>query len=203
VDGNVYRFLSRLFDIPTPIDSTQGKKEFQILADELIQKADPGLHNQAMMEMGSLICSPKPNCEACPVQIHCLAQNNGTINERPVKSKKTKVRDRYFHYLYYSFNGKTIITKRTEKGIWQNMYQFPLIETENNKTPKEISNDIRFSSEVQKHILSHQRIFAVFHHMKSAPKSTDSDHFEIEQDKIQDYPLPRIIDRYIEDTANQ
>ncbi len=203
VDGNVYRFLSRLFDIPTPIDSTQGKKEFQLLANELIINADPGLHNQAMMEMGSLTCSPKPNCEACPVQVHCLALKNKTVNERPIKSKKTKVRDRYFHYLVYSYEGKTLITKRTEKGIWQNMYQFPLIETENNETPEEISNKISFSSEVQKHILSHQRIFAVFHHLKSAPKIVDPDHLEINEDKIQDYPLPRIIDRYLEDTANQ
>jgi len=203
VDGNVYRFLSRLFDIATPIDSTQGKKEFQLLADELIKKADPGTHNQAMMEMGSLICSPKPDCEACPVQVHCLALKNKTISERPIKSKKTKVRDRYFHYLVHSFDGKTIITKRTEKGIWQNMYQFPLIETESAETPRTISNEISFSSEVQKHILSHQRIFAVFHHIDNAPKTLDSDHLEINKVEIQDYPLPRIIDRYLEDTANQ
>ncbi|MCJ8292234.1 MAG: A/G-specific adenine glycosylase [Crocinitomicaceae bacterium] len=203
VDGNVYRFLSRLFDIATPIDSTQGKKEFQLLADELIKKADPGTHNQAMMEMGSLICSPKPDCEACPVQVHCLAIKNKTISERPIKSKKTKVRDRYFHYLVHSFDGKTIITKRTEKGIWQNMYQFPLIETESAETPGAISNEISFSSEVQKHILSHQRIFAVFHQINNAPKTLDSDHLEINKVEIQDYPLPRIIDRYLEDTANQ
>ena len=203
VDGNVYRFFSRLFDIATPIDSTQGKKEFQLLADELIKKADPGTHNQAMMEMGSLICSPKPDCEACPVQVHCLALKNKTISERPIKSKKTKVRDRYFHYLVHSFDGKTIITKRTEKGIWQNMYQFPLIETESAETPSTISNEISFSSEVQKHILSHQRIFAVFHHIDNAPKTLDSDHLEINKVEIQDYPLPRIIDRYLEDTANQ
>lgn len=203
VDGNVYRFLSRLFDIATPIDSTQGKKEFQLLADELIKKADPGAHNQAMMEMGSLICSPKPDCEACPVQVHCLALKNKTISERPIKSKKTKVRDRYFHYLVHSFDGKTIIIKRTEKGIWQNMYQFPLIETESTETPIAISSEISFSSEVQKHILSHQRIFAVFHHINNAPKAVDSDHLEINKVEIQDYPLPRIIDRYLEDTANQ
>lgn len=203
VDGNVYRFISRLFDVPTPIDSTQGKKEFQILADRLIENADPGLHNQAMMEMGSLICTPKPLCEECPVQVHCLARKNGTISERPVKTKKTKVRDRYFHYLVYSFDKKTIITKRTEKGIWQNMYEFPLIETESSETPSSLENNVLFSSEVQKHILSHQRIFAVFHHIKKAPKSIEQDHLEIRLADIQNYPLPRIIDRYLEDTANQ
>ncbi len=203
VDGNVYRFLSRLFDLPTPIDSTQGKKEFQLLADQLIEKADPGIHNQAMMEMGSLICAPNPNCEQCPVQVHCLSLKNGTIKERPVKSKKTKVRDRYFHYLIYSFEEKTIITKRTEKGIWQNMYQFPLIETESTETPKSILAEIQFSSSVQKHILSHQRIFAVFHHIHSEPTMSGSDYVTINREEIQDYPLPRIIDRYLEEEANQ
>ncbi|MDG1332268.1 MAG: A/G-specific adenine glycosylase [Crocinitomicaceae bacterium] len=203
VDGNVYRFLSRVFDVSTPIDSTQGKKEFQLLADELIEKADPGTHNQAMMEMGSLVCTPNPNCEECPVQVHCQARKNDTIKERPIKSKKTKVRDRFFHYLVYSFDGKTIITKRTEKGIWQNMYQFPLIETESTEIPKSISKDAQFSSSVQKHILSHQRIFAVFHHIEAEPAKLESDYITINKEEIQDYPLPRIIDRYLEDTANQ
>jgi len=198
VDGNVYRFLSRLFDISTPIDSTQGKKEFQYLADELIEEADPGLHNQAMMEMGSLVCTPNPNCEECPVQLHCLARKNDTIKERPVKSKKTKVRNRFFHYIVYSFEGKTIINQRTEKGIWQNMYQFPLIETNNSKTPKSISNDVNHSSEVHKHVLSHQHIYAVFHHIDSKPKKMKENWVSIDRKNIQDYPLPRIIDRYLE-----
>ena len=198
VDGNVYRFLSRLFDIPTPIDSTEGKKEFQILADQLIEKADPGIHNQAMMEMGSVICAPNPNCEQCPVQIHCFALQNGTIKERPVKSKKTKVRNRYFHYLIFSFEGKTIITKRTQKDIWQNMYQFPLMETDSTEIPKSITGNIKFSSSVKKHILSHQHIFAVFHHIDSEPSALESDYISINKEEIQDYPLPRIIDRYLE-----
>lgn len=203
VDGNVYRFLSRLFDVPTPIDSTQGKKEFQILADQLIEKADPGLHNQAMMEMGSLVCTPNPNCEECPVQVHCLARKNRTIKERPVKSKKTKVRDRFFHYLVYSFEGKTVITKRTEKGIWQNMYQFPLIESKSTKTPTSITDRIQHSSIVHKHILSHQHIFAVFHHIDAEPSNFEPNYITINTEEIQDYPLPRIIDRYLEDGTNQ
>lgn len=198
VDGNVYRFLSRLFDISTPIDSTQGKKEFQLLADELIEKAIPEIHNQAMMEIGSVVCSPNPKCEECPVNIHCLARKNDTISDRPVKTKKTKVRDRYFHYLVYSFDGQTVISKRTEKDIWQNMYQYPLIETTNADTPSSIIPSIEFSSEPQKHILSHQRIYARFHHLKGKPKTEEKDYIIIQESDIQDYPLPRIIDRYLE-----
>lgn len=198
VDGNVYRFLSRLFDISAPIDSTQGKKEFQLLADELIEKAIPEIHNQAMMEIGSVVCSPNPKCEQCPVNIHCLARKNDTISDRPVKTKKTKVRDRYFHYLVYSFDGRTVISKRTEKDIWQNMYQYPLIETTNADTPSSIIPSIEFSSEPQKHILSHQRIYARFHHLKGKPKTEEKDYIIIQESDIQDYPLPRIIDRYLE-----
>ncbi|PIE86932.1 MAG: A/G-specific adenine glycosylase [Bacteroidetes bacterium] len=198
VDGNVYRFLSRLFDISTPIDSTQGKKEFQLIANELIERAVPEIHNQAMMEIGSVICAPNPKCEECPVNIHCLARKNDTIDQRPVKTKKTKVRDRYFHYLIYSFDGKTIITKRTKKDIWQNMYQFPLIETSSNEIPAHIENRVQFSSEPQKHILSHQRIYARFHHIEEEPKTAEKDFISIQESDIQDYPLPRIIDRYLE-----
>ena len=202
VDGNVYRFLSRVFDISTPIDSTQGKKEFQALADELIQDADPCIHNQAMMEMGSLICKPKPYCENCPVRVHCLSYQNKTISERPIKSKKTAVSDRYFHYLIYDSAGKTYLEKRTEKDIWQNLYQFPLIELENATAKPIIDGELRFSSDWIKHILSHQRIHAQFHHISGTPKELDKGWMEIERAAIQEYPLPRIIDRYLEKTHN-
>lgn len=203
VDGNVYRFLSRVFDIATPIDSTEGKKEFQLVADELIQNAEPQIHNQAMMEMGSLICKPKPDCEVCPVRIHCLAFAHNTIEERPVKTKKTKVSDRYFHFLIYDENGKTYLEKRTEKDIWQNMYQFPLIELADSETMPEIAEEVNFSSETVKHILSHQRIHARFHHIRSVPKKIPNDWIEIQRSAIQEYPLPRIIDRYLEKTHNE
>lgn len=198
VDGNVYRFLSRLYDIATPIDSTQGKKEFQLVADELIQEAVPEIHNQAMMEIGAVVCSPNPKCEDCPVHVHCLALKNKTINLRPVKTKKTKVRDRFFHYLVYSFDNKTVINQRKEKDIWQNMYEFPLIETTTIDLPSSIENQVQFSSEPQKHILSHQRIFARFHHMKGKPEKEEKEFLIIQESDIQEYPLPRIIDRYLE-----
>ncbi len=197
VDGNVYRFLSRLFDVGTPIDSTQGKKEFQLLADSLIENAKPALHNQAMMEMGSLICAPKPSCEICPVNLHCIALKNKTVEDRPVKSKKTKVRDRYFHYIIYVSNKKTIITQRTEKDIWQKLYQFPLIESTHSNAPTHLEDIIESSSEPIKHILSHQHIYAVFHRVHEIPKKLNADWLIIDRDCIQDYPLPRIIDRYL------
>ena len=142
VDGNVYRLLSRVYDVDTPIDSSKGKKEFQLIADELIPQENPDIHNQAIMEVGSLVCTPKnPNCDECPLNGICLAREKNTVDLRPVKSKKTKVRDRYFHYLIYNDKGETYIEQRTEKGIWQNMYQFPMIEIESGD-----ASDINFSS---------------------------------------------------------
>ena len=199
VDGNVYRVLSRVFDIETPIDSTQGKKEFQSLADELIDNNNPAEHNQAIMEFGALICTPKPKCEECVLSANCIAKENNTIESRPVKSKKIKVRDRYFHYLIYSQDKQTIVRKRSEKDIWQNMYEFPLIETE--KVPKEIvSSSVKISTE-RKHILSHQKIHTTFYHLNEIPENLKGDWLLINQSEIQDYPLPRLIDKYLEEVG--
>ncbi len=200
VDGNVYRLLSRCFDIATPIDSTAGVKEFQALADELITDENPGEHNQAIMELGSVICSPKPQCDLCPLSDQCLSRANSTINDRPVKSKRTKVRDRYFHYLVYSDGKETFLEQRRHKDIWQQLYQFPLIELPSaNQTPvKDTLKQASFSSETVTHVLSHQRIHAIFHHFNHLPDVPGESWIRVTHDTIQDYPLPRIIDRYLE-----
>ncbi|MFT6982484.1 MAG: A/G-specific adenine glycosylase [Crocinitomicaceae bacterium] len=204
VDGNVYRLLSRVFDIDTPIDSSKGQKEFQIVADELIPAEAPDIHNQAIMEVGALVCTPKkPNCEACPLVSLCLARVNQTIESRPVKSKKTKVRDRFFHFFLYNTDGETYVEQRTEKGIWQNMFQFPLVEIESkdiDSVKNQWKDQWKESSEII-HKLSHQTIHGVFHHFDSAPKSINDSWIKIKMEDIQDYPLPRIIDRYLEENA--
>lgn len=199
VDGNVYRFLGRAFNIHTPIDSTAGQKEFQQLADELISKEHPGDHNQAMMEIGAVVCTPnQPDCENCPVNSLCEAKIRGTINQLPVKSKKTKVRNRYFHFQIFIDAEKTILEKRTEKDIWQQMYQFPLVES--NSTDFEPDHQLKkvSESEVIVHKLSHQHIHAVFHIFSGLPEKTGKNQIKISLEEIQNYPLPRIIDRYLE-----
>ncbi len=132
VDGNVYRVLSRFFGIYTPINTTGGIKEFKALAMELLDKENPGTYNQALMEFGALWCKPKnPLCKDCVFQTDCYAFRNKEIDNLPVKSSKTKVRNRYFNYLVLnSSDEKTVIQQRTAPGIWKNLYEFPLIETE-------------------------------------------------------------------------
>lgn len=132
VDGNVFRVLSRYFNIETDIAMASAKKEFSALAFELMPKDNPATFNQAIMEFGALQCVPKsPDCGICVFNGSCLALQKKKVSQLPVKSKKIKVRNRYFNYLVVSDeNEDTVIQKRTSKGIWQNLYEFPLIETE-------------------------------------------------------------------------
>jgi len=131
VDGNVYRVLSRYFDVETDISSATAKKEFFALAASLLPKDNASLFNQAMMEFGALQCVPKnPDCDNCIFNGSCLALKNKKVAMLPVKLKKTKVIQRYFNYLIIKdSNGNSVIKKRTAKGIWHNLYEFPLLET--------------------------------------------------------------------------
>ncbi len=200
VDGNVYRLLSRVFDIDLPIDSGKGQKYFQQLADQLIDTEDSATHNQAIMEVGSIVCSPKaPSCAVCPLNDICLGLKNNTIEQRPVKTKKIKVTSRFFHYLVFHFDNKTYIEKRSQKGIWQNLYQFPLIETsvEASEEEKTIWKDQHYESIPIRHLLSHQKIDVVFHHINKKPELIQNNWQEIKLSSIQEFPIPRIIDKYL------
>lgn len=155
VDGNVFRVLSRYFDIETDIAQASAKKEFSALAFELMPKetrgkaelseANPAIFNQAIMEFGALQCVPKsPNCGICVFNESCAALQKKKVDQLPVKSKKVKVRNRYFNYLVVADEkDNTIIQKRTAKGIWHNLYEFPLIETEKEENFDFISEQIQ------------------------------------------------------------
>jgi A/G-specific adenine glycosylase len=132
VDGNVYRVLSRYFGIDTPINSAQGIKEFKTLATSVMDAKNPADYNQAIMEFGAIQCKPNnPDCDNCPLNSSCVALQKNLVNKLPVKLKKTKVSTKYFNFLVFvSSDKKTLFHKRDEKGIWRNLYQFPLIETD-------------------------------------------------------------------------
>lgn len=122
VDGNVYRVLSRLFAIDTPIDTARGKKEFAQLAQELLDVDRPGKYNQAIMDFGAMQCTPTmPLCATCPLQHLCVAFKLNLQPQFPVKQNKTKVRKRYFHYFHIKFDGTIYLHKRKENDIWKNM----------------------------------------------------------------------------------
>lgn len=214
VDGNVYRFLSRLFGIETPIDSTEGKKIFAELAEKLLDKKEPGLHNQAIMEFGAIQCKPSnPYCGDCPFAQNCIGLKNKQVNVLPVKSKKTKVRDRHFHFIIIQDGTKTIVYKRVLKDIWQGLYQFPLIEIEAKKSlqPEEV---ISFAQEVAgnedlvlikkssqiKHLLSHQTLHCYFWWMSANKlnKNKASSGYEVINIKHLDHiGMPQLIVKYL------
>ena len=131
MDGNVYRVLARFFKIDTPINSTKGIKEFKSLAQSLLDKKSPGVYNQAIMDFGALQCKPKnPNCHQCPINSNCIAFDKKLVKELPVKERKLKVKKKYFNFIVFvTKENTTIFEERKGKGIWQGLFQFPLIET--------------------------------------------------------------------------
>ncbi|MUU78547.1 A/G-specific adenine glycosylase [Winogradskyella endarachnes] len=210
VDGNVYRVLSRYFGIKTPINSTVGIKEFKKLASNLIDTKQPDIYNQAIMEFGALQCKPKnPNCHSCPLCKSCVALQKKSIDSLPVKVKKTKVSTKYFNFLVcIDSSNKTLFQKRTHKGIWQNLYQFPLIETEKSLSLEEfqlldiknvLSNtyikDYALYNETDiVHKLSHQHLYTKFWIIEVDRLSKEA----ISIDALTKYPSPVLISTFIE-----
>jgi A/G-specific adenine glycosylase len=206
LDGNVFRVLSRVFGVFTPIDSTEGKKEFKLLAQNLLSKSNPSLHNQAIMEFGALQCVPvNPNCTECVFNEKCIAFRTGEIKKLPVKMNKTKVRDRFFYFLFSKNEDEIIIQKRIGKDIWENMYQLPMIESQLPISEVEIKSfylqnfgvNIDEYVILKKHILSHQRIFGVvgFSDMKDMILENS---IKIKLTDLNDYPFPKLIDNFFD-----
>jgi len=215
VDGNVYRVLSRLFGIETPIDSGTGKKEFAGLAQELISKSDPGIHNQSIMEFGALQCVPvSPDCAACPLQLNCRAYELSIVDKLPIKSKKTKVTNRYFNYFFIELGGKTYLQKRIAKDVWQNLFEFPLVEADSLLTVEELMETDGFKnlfsgigevevvkiSNPMKHILSHRVIYAQFVTVKiTGENAVLSKLIKVSLGEIDQFAVSRLMELFLED----
>lgn len=213
VDGNVYRVLSRLYDIATPMDSTAGAREFAALARTLLHPQRPGDHNQAMMELGATLCTPRdPRCDSCPVALECLARARGTIAGRPVKAGRTKVRTRHFNYLHVQEEGHLYLRKRTGRDIWQGLFELPLVESQRSCGPKALERlllgtmgtafALEARSPVITHILSHQRIQAVFWRVRPGTGwSAPEDWLRTPLAKLKEHAVPRLIERWMEGEA--
>ena len=214
VDGNVYRVLSRLFAISEPIDSTVGKRVFAEMAQAILDRQNPGNHNQAIMDLGAMICTPhNPKCSECPLQTHCLAFASHKTLVYPVKQGKTKQQNRYFHYFHIQQGSYTFIAKRIRQDIWKNLYEFPLIETsqampfellaetENFRRLFPSGNNIRLEQEKKiKHILSHRVIHAVFYRI-NIDRQVDflpENCRKILSDDIDSYPVSRLTQKYLQ-----
>ncbi|RCH55661.1 A/G-specific adenine glycosylase [Mucilaginibacter hurinus] len=215
VDGNVYRVLARYFGIDEPINSTKGKKTFQSIADDLINKKMPGLHNQAMMEFGAMLCKPKnPACGICPVRVGCYAFKHNAINHLPVKLKKVNVRERFLNYFLIT-DGKTILmNKRGDNDIWANLYDLPALETPSLIPINELQSHPKFVEYfgnqkvgitdlgVKKHLLTHQSLQVRLLKLDILPLKLEQKWFYTEVENLKKLALPKIIFIFLKNIFN-
>jgi len=209
VDGNVYRVLSRFYGINTPINSTPGQKEFKALAQSVIDKNNPADFNQAIMEFGATQCKPKnPDCTICPLQNNCIAFRKNTIRELPVKIKTAKISKKHCNFLVLiSQDQRTILEKREGKGIWQNLYQFPLLESTKSLESKDLEDALKAHPLMEGssysltlyndidiiHKLSHQHLYTKFWIIQIDNTLAQG----VPINKIYSYPVPVLISNFI------
>ena len=201
VDGNVFRFLSRMFKIDLPIDKLKTKTYFKKLGFKLIDLVNPGDFNQAMMDYGSMVCRPKKfQCHKCLFSSNCKAFNSNTVMLYPFKEKRIKIKHRFLNYIFIITNDrKTLIKKRNGNGIWKNLYEFPLIETKKESSVNEIIKQLDFkylkfiSEKKIKHKLTHQQLNISFFTFKVS--NFDDDLTDIKA--LSNYPFPRPINKFI------
>lgn len=213
VDGNVYRVLSRFFGIDTPTDSTEGKKMIGALAQEVLDEKNAARYNQVIMDFGATVCKPKGAiCNKCPLNRKCVALRDERVGELPIKLKKIKKKKRYFHYLVIQKGTKVFIRKRTEKDIWKNLYEYPMIETQKELDEKNLLKQKDFLkiffeqfygilsiSDSYKQQLTHRSIFARFVEIEVKDDFiiTENDWLCIEKKEIRNFAFPKVIDLYL------
>lgn len=211
LDGNVFRVLSRFFGIEEPINSSAGKKQFLALAQSLIEDQNASIYNQAIMEFGALQCKPKsPDCNVCPLQTECHAYQQDLVNVLPVKLNKLKKRTRYFNYFVVSEEDKILVKKRNPGDIWQELYDFPLIETEKNyqDLPEYFSDQLQklfgkscqiTTLNQQKHLLTHQTIYVQFFGLDNyiINFNQDADIKWVSLREFDELPHPKVISNFI------
>lgn len=206
VDGNVFRVFSRYFNIHLDISQPKTRNYFFQLGNEIIDPKKPGDFNQAVMELGATVCLPvNPKCEICPVNESCEALTQKTITQLPVKTKKTKVSQRYFHFMEISDGKNFLMTKREEKDVWKNLFTFPLIElSENESIPKMISSGINFEKTHEEiHILTHQKLNITFWKTKTKEEELQNHAEKLKAEiyslaELDQLPLPRPMEKYLD-----
>ena len=216
VDGNVSRVIARLFGIREAINTPSGEKQVYALATGLLDRADPGRHNQAMIDFGAMLCVPvSPRCSDCPLLELCEAYRQGLVDRIPVKIKNKKPVDRWFYYYMINSGGETILIQRGEKDIWAGLYELPMIESGGPLREEEIVQKIlalilqesvgigKLSAPVR-HQLSHQTIHARFLQVETddLPSPLPDKWQRVPLNQLDRYAIPRLIHRYLESVKN-
>lgn len=215
VDGNVFRVLARVFGVEKDIAAEDGKKYFFSLANELIDEKQPDFFNQAVMEFGALHCFPKnPKCDECIFSKNCEANLRNLQGLLPIKSKKLKVRTRYFYYFVIHSNKGILMRQRTEKDIWQGLYDFYLIESKRSQKVEILAGGDNFlskmslihSSKTYTHVLSHQKLKVKFINMETPLSKREkalSKNMKLKSyssKHIAKLPKPILIDRFLKES---
>lgn len=209
IDGNVYRFICRLNGIRTPIDVAETKAKILSFLNKNISKTKPDLFNQALMEMGALVCKPKkPDCKTCVFNIDCIARKKNLIDEIPYKSKKLKVKERFFNYLVIQQKNGLFFKKRMHNDIWKNMYDFPMIETQRQINQDELIKEIEYQFQFKPtnlqlistgtHLLTHRKIYLNFWELKNFHQYQTNSWELLNIGELHNIALPRAITRFIE-----
>lgn len=213
VDGNVYRVLSRFFGLEMPIDSTEGKKQYAILANELLPVTTAGIYNQAIMDFGAVICKPMvPLCSKCFISKKCSALLSDKVAVLPIKEKFIVKKTRWFYYFILEYNGSVFVRKRGPKDIWENLYEFVLIEKEAALILEKITSEKEFNflqgkkktteihiSDLYKQQLTHQTIYGQFITIQLEKKTSIKGYYQIEKAALGELPFPKFINNYIKD----
>ena len=191
VDGNVYRVLARHYGIDTPINTTEGKKVFAVLAQELLPSTEASAYNQAIMDFGAIQCTPQsPHCERCPLMESCEAFRTGRIAQLPVKLKNLKIHERHLTYIYIRCQGQTAIRRRGPGDIWQGLWEPVLVEADS-----VIPSAAQLLRKNVKHVLTHRVLYADFYLLESNDKpEIPLDYIWIPESDIDNYALPRLIE---------
>lgn len=198
VDGNVYRVLARHFGISTPINTTEGKKEFATLAQSLLPVAEASSYNQAMMDFGALQCTPSsPLCSSCPLQETCSALHENRVGELPVKQKTLKIKERRFTYVYIRYAGETAIHRRPAGDIWQGLYEPLCLEVRGEWL--EVRDLLPLKKNV-KHVLTHRIIYADFYLWEPTQRPQLPDgYFWVKEEQLDEYGVPRLVELLLEE----
>jgi len=213
IDGNVIRVISRLYAVDLAVDSGEGRKLIRELAEKIVDKDNPGDFNEAMMDLGAMVCTPRnPDCRICPLNTYCKALETGKPDSYPLKQKKAITRVRWFYYLHIRINDNMVIHNRTGRDIWKGLYDLPLIESEAELPAEKLLKKITTFPGIPgdqeiiltmtnrvKHQLSHQTLFIHFISLKlNEPFELPGDNYLLipEQD-INSYPVPVVIANYI------
>ena len=206
LDGNVFRVLSRVFNVEYDISQNSSKKYFTELATKVLSETQPNIHNQAIMEFGALQCVPKnPNCIACIFNDRCEAFKLRKVSELPVKSKKVKVTKRFLNYILVKDASENYeMNKRTENGIWKNLYEFPCIESENEIEENEVLNQLNEKYSIKNfhyfdgfdvlHKLSHQHLSIKFYTIEI--KDIINNRYTFAE--VKQLPVPIVLHNFIE-----